>query len=166
MNAGAYNRNMDNVVTETEYVDDEGRLKTMKGEEHQFGYRKSVFRDTNFVIVKTVLTLTEGDSTEITAKMNEYTRLRAEKQPLDMPSAGSVFKRPPGFFAGRLVEDSGMKGYQIGGARVSDKHAGFIVNTGNATCGDVIRLIETIREAVFRKFGVELESEIRVIGEA
>ena len=104
-----------------------------------------MFRDTDFVIVKTVLTLTEGNSAEITAKMNEYTRLRAEKQPLDMPSAGSVFKRPPGFFAGRLVEDSGLKGYQIGGARVSDKHAGFIVNTGNATCGDVIRLIETIR---------------------
>ena len=166
MNAGAYNRNMDNVVTETEYVDNEGRLKTMKGDEHQFGYRKSVFRDTDFVIVKTVLTLTEGNSAEITAKMNEYTRLRAEKQPLDMPSAGSVFKRPPGFFAGRLVEDSGLKGYQIGGARVSDKHAGFIVNTGNATCGDVIRLIETIRETVLRKFGVELESEIRVIGEA
>lgn len=165
MNAGAYNRNMENVVTETEYVDDNGQLKTMRGDEHKFGYRKSVFRDTNFVIVKSTLTLTGGDSAEITAKMNEYTRLRNEKQPLNMPSAGSVFKRPPGYFAGKLIEDCGLKGYQIGGARVSDKHAGFIVNTGNATCGDVLRLIETIRETVLRQFGVNLESEIRVIGE-
>lgn len=165
MNAGAYNRQMSNVVTETEYVSEEGKLETVKGEEHGFGYRTSVFKNSNKIIVKSRFSLTEGSIDEITDKMNQYSTLRADKQPLDKPSAGSVFKRPEGHFAGKLIEDCGLKGKQIGGAAVSLKHAGFIVNTGGATCEDVYALIEYVKNTVYTKFGIVLEPEIEVLGE-
>lgn len=166
MNAGAYNRQMCNIVVETEYVDGEtGELKMLSAEAHNFGYRHSFFKEHKCVIVRTILKLTEGDHEEICAKMQEYTQLRNEKQPLDKPSAGSVFKRPEGYFAGKLIEDAGLKGTSVGGAMVSPKHAGFIVNTGGASCSDVTKLVEQIKSEVKSKFGVELQEEIQRIGD-
>lgn len=165
MNAGAYNRQMCNIVYETEYIDGEGNIKTLKGEEHNFGYRHSFFRENEGIVTRTILKLSEGDLLEIMSKMNEYTTLRNEKQPLDKPSAGSVFKRPEGYFAGKLIEDCGLKGASVGGAMVSPKHAGFIVNEGGATCADVCALVAKVKETVKEQFGVELQEEIKVIGE-
>ena len=165
MNAGAYNRQMCNIVEETEYMNRDGKLKTIYGDDHKFGYRTSFFKENGGIILRTVMRLTEGNSEEISAKMQEYTSQRAAKQPLDKPSAGSVFKRPEGYFAGKLIEDAGLKGVSVGGAQVSPKHAGFIVNTGVATCKDVLTLIDKIKDEVYKKFGVELQEEIQFIGE-
>lgn len=165
MNAGAYNRQMCNIVEETEYISPEGKIQTVYGENHKFGYRTSFFKENGGAIIRTVMRLSEGNAEEINAKMQEYTSQRAAKQPLDKPSAGSVFKRPEGYFAGKLIEDAGLKGVSVGGAQVSPKHAGFIVNTGVATCKDVLTLIDKIKDEVYKKFGVELQEEIQFIGE-
>ncbi len=165
MNAGAYNRQMCNIIQSTEYIDGEGNIKMLHGEEHNFGYRHSFFKDNEGIVTRTFIKLNEGDLLDIMNKMNEYTTLRNEKQPLDMPSAGSVFKRPEGYFAGKLIEDCGLKGVSIGGAQVSPKHAGFIVNKGGATCEDVCALVAKIKGDVKEQFGVELQEEIRVLGE-
>ncbi len=165
MNAGAYNRQMAGIVEETEYITPDGEIKTIYGDEHKFGYRTSFFKENGGIIIRTVMRLSEGNSEDIVAKMQEYTTARNEKQPLDKPSAGSVFKRPEGYFAGKLIEDAGLKGVSVGGAMVSPKHAGFIVNTGVATCKDVLTLIAKIKEEVFNKFGVQLQEEIQFIGE-
>lgn len=164
MNAGAYNRQMNNVITATEYVDEEGNLCTVEGDAHQFGYRTSCFKDTRNIIIKTRLQLEAGDEAAIADLMKQYTQARKEKQPLELPSAGSTFKRPEGYFAGKLIEDCGLKGRQVGGAQVSTKHAGFVVNVGGAKATDVLELVGIIKEEVREKFGVELEPEIKFLG--
>ncbi len=163
MNASAYGGETANVVVETEYADIAGNVT--KTTEHHFGYRTSMFVGTSNVILESKLTLTKGDTTTIEAQMNEFMKSRNEKQPVDKPSAGSTFKRPEGYFAGKLIEDCGLKGYQIGGAQVSEKHAGFIINAGGATSSDILKLIEYVQDKVNQKFGVLLEPEIKIIGE-
>lgn len=162
MNAGAYGGEIGDVVTETLYVDETGDVQICRGNAHQFGYRRSIFTDKDF-IAASVFRLKKGNQEEIERKMADYMNRRREKQPLEYPSAGSVFKRPEGHFAGALIEECGLKGCRIGGAMVSEKHAGFIVNAGNATCRDVRELIAKIQKTVKERFGVTLEPEIRFI---
>ena len=163
MNAGAYGGTMAGIVKSVTYLKDGKITKLEDG--FNFGYRKSIFADICAVILEAELRLKAGDAAEIRAKMEEYKQSRTEKQPLNLPSAGSVFKRPQGHFAGRLIEDAGLKGYKIGGAEVSEKHAGFIVNTGDATAEDVLSLIKHIQKIVKAEFGVELETEVKLMGE-
>ena len=163
MNAGAYGGEIRQVAVRTEFLDQEGIHHTLEGEEQGFGYRKSAFMGTKRIITSAELRLESGAEAEITAKMEDFMRRRREKQPLELPSAGSVFKRPEGYFAGALIEQCGLKGFAVGGACVSEKHAGFIVNKGGATCADVEALIRAIQDTVFQATGVELEPEIRRI---
>ena len=163
MNAGAYDGEMKKVIVETLNIDGTGKLVKLRGEEHDFSYRCSRIQKEGLICLKVVLKLEKGDPKEIKAKMMELNNRRREKQPLDLPSAGSVFKRPEGYFAGKLIEDCGLRGFSIGGAQISSKHCGFIVNTGNATSDDIIRLIEHIQKTVHEKTGVLLEPEVRVI---
>ena len=163
MNAGAYGGEMKDVVSATTYVDKSGHMGMVRGEEHNFGYRKSVFGEGD-VILMTTFELEYGDKEEISAKMADFNQRRKDKQPLDMPSAGSTFKRPEGYFAGKLIEDCGLRGYSIGGAQVSEKHCGFVVNEGGATTRDILDLIAYIQETVFEKFGVRLETEVKYLG--
>ena len=165
MNAGAYGGEMKDVVIETTYCDLEGHIYTLNNEEHEFGKRKSFFTGKDFVVLSTKIKLNEGNKEEIAAKMEELKISRNTKQPVTMPSAGSIFKRPEGHFAGKLIEDSGLKGYTIGGAQVSTLHAGFIVNVGNATAKDILDLIKYVQEVVMKNYGVELETEVKVVGE-
>lgn len=165
MNAGAYGGEMKDIVAETEFLDENGERRSIRGEEHGFSYRKSVFSGRNCVILSTRLRLRPGDREEIQAKMDGLMARRREKQPLELPSAGSVFKRPAGHFAGTLIQENGLRGYRIGGAAVSEKHCGFIVNLGGATCQDVLRLVEHIQQTVEARTGVRLECEIRKVGE-
>lgn len=164
MNAGAYESELKSVVRCVTYVDGEENLKKAYGEELDFSYRHSMFSDKNYVIISAELELQFGNPDEIKAQMIELNRRRCEKQPLEFPSAGSTFKRPEGYFAGKLIQDSGLMGHSVGGAMVSEKHAGFVINTGNATAKDVIELIEHIKKTVFDRFGVLLEPEVRLIG--
>ena len=161
MNAGAYGGQMSDVVTESEAYDlDTGRIHTVK--DHGFGYRKSVYLSNfRWICLGATLRLSVGNSTEIETKMREYTQHRKEKQPLEYPSAGSYFKRPEGHFAGKLIEDCGLKGYRVGGAAVSEKHAGFLINLGDATAEDVLRLEHIVRDRVKERFGVMLEREVQ-----
>ncbi|MBR5236382.1 MAG: UDP-N-acetylmuramate dehydrogenase [Clostridia bacterium] len=165
MNAGAYGGEMKDVVTETLYVDAAGNLLSLKGNAHEFGYRKSFFSWQDAVILRSTITLTPSDPEQIRATMQDLNNRRREKQPLTYPSAGSTFKRPEGHFAGQLIEEAGLKGFSVGGACVSEKHAGFVVNTGNATAKDVRTLMELITQKVQEKFGVTLEPEVRFLGE-
>lgn len=165
MNAGAYDGEMKDVITETKYFDEEGNICTVVGEQHQFGYRESMFQGTEKIIICSKLHLEHGDKQKIKEKMDELNRRRRDKQPLEMPSAGSVFRRPEGYYAGKLIQDSGLKGYRIGDAEVSQKHCGFIVNRGNATAQDVYDLIKHIQDTVQQKFGVELKTEVKFVGE-
>ncbi|SES94617.1 UDP-N-acetylmuramate dehydrogenase [Anaerobranca gottschalkii] len=162
MNAGAYEGQMSDVV-ERVWVIRNGEIVPIDKEEMEFGYRKSIFQKYNDIIIKGCIKLQKGDYNQIKAKMDELTQKREEKQPLELPSAGSVFKRPQGYFAGKLIEDSGLRGYRIGGAQVSEKHCGFIVNTGGATAQDVKDLIQYIQKTVKEKFGVELEREVKYL---
>lgn len=164
MNAGAYGGELKDVIKSVSYIDEEGLLKTAQREELGFGYRKSMFSGRSCVILSCILELEEGDREEIKAKMAELNAKRANKQPLSMPSAGSTFKRPEGHYAGGLIEQAGLKGCSIGGAAVSEKHAGFVVNTGGATAGDVMNLIKHIQKEVREKFSVDLEPEVKMIG--
>ena len=161
MNAGAYDGEMKQVVILTEYVDENGN--THETTEHGFGYRRSFFSDTDYIIVKSKMRLQYGDKNEIKAKMAELNKLRREKQPLEYPSAGSTFKRPEGFFVGKLMEEAGLKGYTVGGAQISEKHGGFVINKGNATCEDVLKLMYDVASEIYGRFGVELEPEIKII---
>jgi len=161
MNAGAYGGEMKDVVVKTVCLDADLNEIVLQGEEHRFGYRESVFKEMpKCLILSTEMMLVASDPALIRAEMDDYASRRREKQPLEYPSAGSVFKRPEGKFAGALIEQCGLKGKQIGGAQVSETHAGFIVNRGGATCDDVLRLIELIQETVMRETGVMLECEI------
>lgn len=165
MNAGAYGGEMKDVVIESTYADMDGNTHTISSEEHEFGKRKSFFTGKDYVILSSKIQLKAGDYEEIKNKMEELKVSRNTKQPVTMPSAGSVFKRPEGFFAGKLIEDSGLKGHKIGGAEVSMLHAGFIVNAGNATSKDILDLIKYIQETVQKNYGVSLETEVKIIGE-
>lgn len=165
MNAGAYGGEMKDVVVETEFIDKEGNVKLIREAQHEFGYRTSLIQKQAGIVVRSVIKLKKGDRANIKAVIDDLTGRRQDKQPLEMPSAGSVFKRPEGHFAGKLIEDSGLRGYCIGGAQVSDKHCGFIVNRGNATSKDVMDLVRHIQNTVKDKFDVELQTEIRIVGE-
>lgn len=165
MNAGAYDGEMKDVTVKTKYIDEDGKIGEVIGEQHAFGYRTSIFQGSNKIILNSELRLQYGEQKEIREKMNDLNRRRREKQPLTIPSAGSVFRRPKGYYAGKLIQDSGLRGYQIGGAKVSEKHCGFIVNTGNATADDVLNLIAHIQDVVQSKFGVTLQTEVKTIGE-
>ena len=162
MNAGAYGGQMSDIVVETEYFDPtDGSVKLIRGGEHRFDYRHSLFAEhPEYVILSTTLELKEGSAEEIFALMNKNMTSRREKQPLEYPNAGSTFKRPEGHFAGKLIEDAGLKGYTVGGAQISQKHAGFTVNVGGATSKDVLAVMEHTKNVVLESFGVLLESEI------
>lgn len=163
MNAGAYGGEMKQIVSKVYFVDENGEPGELSGDELCFGYRKSAFMNTKRIITKAELQLSIGVETEITAQMDELMKKRKDKQPVELPSAGSAFKRPEGYFAAALIEQCGLKDYTVGGACVSEKHSGFIVNKDHATCADVEALIEHIQKVVYEKTGVELEPEIRRI---
>ncbi|MEE0511336.1 MAG: UDP-N-acetylmuramate dehydrogenase [Peptococcaceae bacterium] len=165
MNAGAYDGEMKDVVTSVTVLDENGLIRDIPAEEMRFSYRHSRLKDEPLVCLAVTMQLAYGDKHEILAKIADLSERRSSKQPLEMASAGSTFKRPAGHYAGPLIIDAGMQGYRIGGAQVSMKHAGFLVNTGGATADDVIRLIHAVQAAVLRKFGVRLETEVRFIGE-
>ncbi len=166
MNAGAYGGEMKQVVRETRALRGDGTEVIFRGEEHAFGYRDSVFhQDGTLIALETTLTLAPGDPEEIEQTMRRLMERRRTSQPLEMPSAGSVFKRPEGYFAGTLIDQAGLKGKSVGDAQVSEKHAGFIVNRGKATCAQVLTLIAAVQNTVMQRFGVVLEPEIRPVGE-
>lgn len=165
MNAGAHDGQMADIVVSSRYYDAKiDAIGTLNAGEHAFAYRSSVFRSyPEWTALSVVLQLKQGEPAEIRAKMDDFAQRRREKQPLNYPSAGSTFKRPKGYFAGKLIQDAGLMGYTIGGAQVSEKHAGFVINRGDATCDDVLRLIEHVQKEVRRQFGVELEPEVRIL---
>lgn len=163
MNAGAYGGEMKDVVVETEALDREGNIHIIK--DHEFGYRSSCFQNTDLIIISSKLQLQHGDMNTIKEKMDENMNARKQKQPIDKPNAGSTFKRPKDNFAAKLIQDAGLKGYSIGDAQVSDLHAGFIINKGNATSKDILELMKYVREKVNTEYGVTLEPEIKIIGE-
>ena len=166
MNAGAYGREMKDVVLETEFLDFEtNEIRIFKNEELNFEYRKSIFENKKGIILSATFKFEHGNKNEIDEKMKEYAQKRRDTQPLDMPSAGSTFKRGNGFITAKLIDEAGLKGYSIGGAEVSTKHAGFIVNKGNATEKDIIDLIKYVQKEIYQKFGERIEPEIKIIGE-
>lgn len=165
MNAGAYGREMKDIVFTTTYMDYEGNIHTINLEEHKFEYRKSIFSENAYVIIETVLKLEKGKKNEIRDTMQEYKNQRKEKQPLDKASAGSTFKRGKDFITAQLIDELGLKGTKIGGAEVSTKHAGFIINNGNATSKDILDLIAYVEKRVYEKTGKAIELEVQVIGE-
>lgn len=162
MNAGAYDGEMKDVVMSTDYIDKYGEVRTVNGDEHNFSYRHSMFCSDD-IILESTMKFNHGNKEDIQAYMRELNGRRKEKQPLEYPSAGSTFKRPEGHFAAKLIDDSGLRGYRIGGAMVSEKHCGFVVNVDNATCDDVLKLMDYIKEVVMKKYGVELEAEVKYL---
>lgn len=166
MNAGAYDGEMKDIV---EYVDivsrDGSEVRRVKGEDMDFSYRHSILEESGDVAVSVKLKMPKGDKDAIAAKMQELMKRRNEKQPVQYPSAGSFFKRPPGYFAGKLVQDAGLKGLTVGGAQVSELHSGFVINIGGATATDIIDLMHLVQNTVYDQFGVKLEPEVRIIGE-
>ena len=166
MNAGAHGSEMKNVVVSTTYLDYDGNIKTLTNKEQEFDYRQSVFSKNNIgIILESKLKFCFGNKQEIEQKMNEYATYRKEKQPISYPSAGSTFKRGNDFITAKLIDECGLKGYQIGGARISDLHAGFIINVGDATASDILELIDYTKQKVYEKFEKNIELEIEVIGE-
>lgn len=163
MNAGAHGREMKDVVTTVTYMDRDGKIHKIKNEQANFEYRNSLFAHKDYIIVEVEMQLEKGNTEEIQAKMTEYATYRKEKQPIEYPSAGSTFKRGTDFITAKLIDDCGLKGYQIGGAQISEKHAGFIINKNNATAKDVIELMEYIKEQVYNKSGKVIEPEIEII---
>ncbi|MBG9989384.1 UDP-N-acetylmuramate dehydrogenase [Aerococcaceae bacterium DSM 111176] len=164
MNAGAYGGEMRDIHLEVDTISLDGKLKTYQVDECEFAYRHSVFQENGDIILTTRLWLEKGDINLIQAEMDRVTDLRVSKQPLEYPSCGSVFKRPEGYFAGKLIQDAGLQGHRIGGAEVSKKHAGFIVNIDNATATDYVSVIRHIQKTVWEKDHVELETEVRILG--
>ena len=164
MNAGAYDGELSQVISWADCLDESGRIQRLAGEELELGYRTSVFSRKPWVVTGARLDLTPGDPAAIRARMEDLSHRRRSKQPLEFPSAGSTFKRPAGHFAGALIQEAGLKGVRIGGAQVSEKHAGFVVNTGGATSDDILSLIRLVRDTVLEKTGVLLEPEVRMLG--
>ena len=166
MNAGAYGSEFKDIVVETKCMDYDGNIVVLNNEQQKFEYRKSIFKDEKYIILETKLQLKEvEDNSVIKEKMDEYKKSRLEKQPIEFPSAGSTFKRGNDFTTAKLIDECGLKGYSVGGAKVSEKHAGFVINTGNATSKDVLELIQIIKDEVLKKFGKEIELEVETIGE-
>ncbi len=164
MNAGAYGGEMKDVIIAVDVIRD-GRIQRISGEDMKFGYRHSICHEEPVIVVGALLALRPGDRESIAEEMKELNRRRREKQPLEYASAGSTFKRPEGYFAGKLIQDAGLAGYQIGGALVSKKHCGFVINQGDATSEDIFRLIQHIIHTVDEKFQVQLVPEVRMLGE-
>ena len=164
MNAGAYGGEMKDVTVRVKGIRPDGSPVDLTGKEMRFGYRRSAVTELGFVVTEVTLELQAGDPAAIRARMAELNAMRAEKQPLDVPSAGSTFKRPEGYFAAALIDQCGLKGYSVGGAQVSQKHAGFLVNTGSSS-GDYLELVRTVQRIVQERAGVLLEPEIKIIGE-
>jgi UDP-N-acetylmuramate dehydrogenase len=166
MNAGAYGGDVGGVIESARvFLPAGGVIRSFRREEMAFSYRSSLFQSSDGIVLEAAFALAAGDEADIRARMSEYARKRTEKQPLQLPSAGSFFKRPAGGFAGQLIEEAGLSGLSCGGARVSPLHAGFIVNGGGATAAQIVDLAETVRGVVFDRFGVLLQPEVRIIGE-
>ncbi|MFG6338374.1 MAG: UDP-N-acetylmuramate dehydrogenase [Lachnospiraceae bacterium] len=165
MNAGAYGGEMKQVVQMVRVMDKEGEILTLDNDTMEFGYRTSIIRDRPFIVLGVVLKLTPGNKEEISAKMEELMKQRKSKQPLEYPSAGSTFKRPEGYYAGKLIMDAGLRGYRIGGAQVSEKHCGFVINAGGASAADIREVIEEVQERVKDRFHVRLEPEVIFLGD-
>lgn len=165
MNAGAYDGDMSKVVTKVRVMDRAGAVSEMKASELAFSYRHTALQNSGLIVTAVTVKLIPGDKQAIAEKMADFSNRRITKQPLELPSAGSMFKRPPGYFAGTLIDQTGLKGYTVGGAQVSEKHAGFVVNIGDATANDVLQLISDVQEKVFAAHGVRLEPEVLVLGE-
>ena len=163
MNAGAYGGELAQVLASVTALDRTGERRVFAPEQCAFGYRRSLFSGGDYLILEASFRLEAGDPAAIQAKMDDLAARRQEKQPLELPSAGSMFKRPPGYFAAALIDQCGLKGLTVGGAQVSEKHAGFVVNRGGATCADVLTLVDRVKEEVLRRTGVELEMEVRVL---
>ena len=164
MNAGAYDGQMKDVVTSVTVLDEAGNIRILGRDELDMGYRTSAVAKHNMIVLQVIIELKAGDKEQIKDRMNQLSELRKQKQPLEYPSAGSTFKRPEGYFAGKLIADAGLKGYSIGGAAVSEKHAGFVVNMGGATAKDVVELTDYIKKRIIEQFGVTLELEIKKVG--
>lgn len=165
MNAGAYGGEMKDILVSVTVVDAQGNEKELKTEELELGYRTSCIVKNQYIVTKAVIKLCRGKDHEIRTRMEELKQKRMEKQPLEYPSAGSTFKRPEGYFAGKLIMDAGLRGYQVGGAQVSEKHCGFVINKENATAEDVCRLIKQVSDEVYRQFQIKLEPEVKLLGE-
>lgn len=165
MNAGAYGGEMKDVLKGATVLDEKGNIFFLSNEELELGYRKSIIGRKGYIVLEALIGLQNGDRAAIEAKMEDLKERRVSKQPLDCPSAGSTFKRPEGYFAGKLIMDAGLRGFRIGGAQVSEKHCGFVINAGEATAKDVCRLIREVQQTVQEKFGVLLETEVKQIGE-
>lgn len=163
MNAGAYDGSISDVIESTDYIDFDGNIFTLNKDSHDFSYRHSFFTDKNYIILSSKFKLNLGEKEKIKEKMNDFKNRRISKQPLEYPSAGSTFKRPTGYFAGALIEQSGLKGYTIGGAMISEKHCGFVINYNNATSNDILTLIDHVKQTVYKKFGIMLECEVKYI---
>ncbi|MCH5258779.1 MAG: UDP-N-acetylmuramate dehydrogenase [Lachnospiraceae bacterium] len=165
MNAGAYDGEMKQVVESVRVMDCDGQISVLDNDTMEFGYRTSIIKNRPFIVLEVVLRLAEGDREQISARMEELMQLRRSKQPLEYPSAGSTFKRPEGYYAGKLIMDAGLRGYRIGGAQVADKHCGFIINTGKATAADIREVIEEVQQRVKERFHVSLEPEVVFLGD-
>ena len=165
MNAGAYDGEVSQVIESVEVIDENCNIIKLTNEELDFGYRSSLVLKKGYTVLSAVFKLKKGTVKTIKELVDDLTNKRESKQPLEYPSAGSTFKRPTGYFAGKLIQDAGLKGYSIGGAAVSEKHSGFVINKGNATAKDITDLIEHIQDEVMKQFGVELHTEVRIIGE-
>ena len=162
MNAGAYGGEIRQICESVEVMDRSGNIRTLSNEEMKFSYRHSILEETDDIVVSAVFLLTKGNPEEIRAKMKELIGKRSASQPLDLPSAGSAFKRPVGGYAAALIDQAGLKGYRVGGAAISAKHAGFAVNLGNATSEDVKALLQQVSDKVFENSGIRLETEVRI----
>ena len=165
MNAGAYGGEMKDVLTEVTVMDEEGEIITLPADKLELGYRTSIIKTAGYIVLEAKLQLKEGNPEVIRETMKDLTIRRTTKQPLEYPSAGSTFKRPEGYFAGKLIMDSGLAGYQVGGAQVSEKHCGFVINAGGATARDVRTLMDNVRDIVYKKYGVTLEPEVKFLGD-
>ena len=163
MNAGAYGGEMKDVLKWVKVLDNNGEMKTLKAEELELGYRTSIIVKEKMIVLEACIELHEGNRDEIEVHMKELMAKRKEKQPLEYPSAGSTFKRPEGYFAGKLIQDAGLKGYRVGGAMVSEKHSGFVINYDNATATDIINLMKDVRKKVYEEFQVTLEPEVKIL---
>ena len=165
MNAGAYGGEMKDIIKKVDVLDENGAQLELDRDALDFGYRHSCIPEKKYIVIKVVLELVPRDEAEIRSEMKELNEKRAEKQPLQYPSAGSTFKRPEGYFAGKLIMDAGLRGYQVGGAQVSEKHCGFVINKGDATAADICQLMQDVSDKVQAQFGVVLEPEVKMIGE-
>ena len=164
MNAGAYGGELSQVVTKVRAMNPDGEIIELEKDQLLLGYRTSIFKTKSFVILEVFMELQKGNKEEILVKIKEYTKARVEKQPLEYPSAGSTFKRPEGYFAGKLIMDAGLRGYRVGDAQVSEKHCGFVINRGNATATEIKTLMENVAKKVKEEFGVDLEAEVIMLG--